>query len=749
MDAAAATPWARVGRWRIRVRGAVQGVGFRPFVYRLAHRFALSGWVRNDAEGVLIEAQGCGLERFVDALRDECPRLARIDAMEWDALVPGEASAFHVVSSERGTVNTVVPPDYPVCGDCLHELFDPDDRRHLYPFINCTNCGPRFTLTHELPYDRVRTSMARFDMCPDCDREYRHPGNRRFHAEPVACPRCGPVLDTPVRDIVARVRAGEIVALKGVGGFHLACDAGNAETVDRLRALKQRDHKPFALMLANVDSAERLVVLDGAARELLEGPARPVVVARRRADSLPESIAPGLPWHGVMLPYTPLQYLLFHCDAGSPEGTEWLSRAHDLVLVMTSANPGGEPLVFENAEARRRLAGIADHIVSHDRDIVVRADDSVLRIVDGAPCFLRRARGFVPEPIKLARPVPALLAVGAYLKNTICVTRDREAFVSQHIGDLRNPESIRFFEECVYRFLDMLEVEPEAVAHDLHPDFPNTRFADSLRLPGVAVQHHHAHIAAVAAEHAVDGPCLGVALDGFGLGPDGESWGGELMWVQGAEYRRLGHLQELPQPGGEIVARQPWRMGAAALHALDRGAEIARRFRDQAGAEVLAQMLAKGVNTPPSTSCGRWFDAACGLLGVVPRAGFEGHAPTVLEGLVERPRVFHRGWRLREGVLDLLPTLAELLDCGAREGAELFHGTLIAALSEWIESAAGPDSGAVVLSGGCFLNRVLATGLSRSLQRKGLRPLLPHRLPPNDGAISLGQAWVAAHVLET
>jgi hydrogenase maturation protein HypF len=714
-------------------------------VYRLAERFDLTGWVRNDGDGVVIDVQGKYLEVFLDALRGECPRLASIDDIELSDLAPTEYSSFVVVPSGRGKVTTVITADYPVCDDCVRELFDANDRRHLYPFINCTNCGPRYTLTHRLPYDRVNTSMARFAMCRQCAGEYQNPTDRRFHAEPIACPTCGPLLDTEIAEIVSRLGAGEIVAVKGLGGFHLACDARNVTGVDRLRRLKQRDNKPFAVMLANLASTRRLVELDGCAAALLQHPARPIVLAHRRGAQLPAAVAPDVPWLGVMLPYTPLHHLLFYHAAGCPRDNQWLTEAQDLVLVMTSANPGGEPLVIGNAEACQRLAGIADHIVTHDRDIVIRADDSVMRVIDGAPAFLRRARGFVPESIRLARPAPPILAVGAYLKSTVCVTRGHEAFVSQHIGDLDNAPAIRFFEESVHHLLDILQVEPCVVAHDLHPDFPSTRFALDLGIATVAVQHHHAHVAAVIAEHRVKEPCLGVALDGFGLGPDAESWGGELLWVHGAQWQRVGHLKPLPQPGGDIAARQPWRMGAAALHELGRGAEISSRYRDQAGAAVLAQMLDKNINTPLSSSCGRLFDAACGLLGVVPHAGFEGHAPMVLEGLVSQSTTIQEGWRLANGVLDLLPLLERLIDQDAQHGAELFHGTLIGALTAWIEMAA-TDTGCrvIALSGGCFLNQVLSAGLSKSLRHIGLKPLLPRRLPPNDGAISLGQAWVAA-----
>ncbi len=743
---ASAEPAARdcTRRCMVRVRGAVQGVGFRPFVYRLARRLDLAGSVHNDGGGVTIDVQGAQLEAFLETLSGRPPPLARIDGIEVTELEPSDATCFVVKCSEPGVVSTMITPDYPACADCLRELFDPDDRRYLYPFINCTNCGPRYTLTRRLPYDRVNTSMAGFPLCPLCRAEYADPANRRFHAEPIACPVCGPQLDTTIADIVAWLAAGKIVAVKGIGGFHLACNARNETAVDRLRRSKQRDDKPFALMVANPASARRLAHLDAASAALLQSSARPIVLLRGRGQ-LPGPIAPGVPWLGLMLPYTPVHHRIFHHAAGRPLGEDWLEAPQDLVLVMTSANPGGEPLVIGNREAERRLSGIADHIVAHDRDIVIRADDSVMRVVDGAPVFIRRARGFVPDPIRLPRPVAPVLAVGALLKNTVCVTRGDEAFVSQHIGDLENLEAIHFFESTVRHLLDILEVEPVAVAHDLHPDFHSTRFAEELRLPTVAVQHHHAHVAAVAAEHGWDEPCLGVALDGFGLGPGHASWGGELLWVDGPRWHRLGHLKPLPQPGGDLAARQPWRMGAAALHALGRNTEIVRRYPHEPDNRALARMLARGVDVPLTSSCGRLFDAACGLLGVVPHAGFEGHAPMVLEGMVNEPQTMHHGWHLDQGVLDLLPVLGRLTGLDPGSGAELFHGTLIEALTAWIgEAAAATKCQRVALSGGCLLNQVLASGLSRSLAQRGLAPALPHRLPPNDGAVSLGQAWVAA-----
>ncbi|PWC94585.1 carbamoyltransferase HypF [Azospirillum sp. TSO5] len=740
-------------RLRIRVRGRVQGVGFRPHVHALARRFGLTGWVLNDPQGVLIEVQGTAAADLVAALTAEAPPLARIDAVQCETIapLPGEDSFSIHHSGSTGAVATGIGPDATVCPACLAELFDPADRRYRYAFLNCTHCGPRYTITRRLPYDRPQTAMAGFTLCPDCLSEYQDPTDRRFHAQPTACPACGPRLSHPPEEILAALRDGRIVAIKGLGGFHLACDATRADAVERLRRVKQRNGKPFALMVANADSAGRHVRMDADERAVLEGVARPIVLLRRREDApeLAPDIAPGLAWLGVMLPYTPLHYLLFHEAAGRPDGTGWLGEPQELTLVMTSANPGGEPLAIGNDEARERLDGIADLVVDHDRDIIIRADDSVLRKLAGAPAFLRRGRGHVPEPIRLARPVPPILAVGGHLKATVCVTRGDEAFLSQHIGDLDNAATLGFLEETVAHLLHILGVEPVAVAHDKHPDFQSTRFAEMSGLPAIAVQHHHAHVAAVLAEHRVEGPALGLALDGFGLGEDGGSWGGEMLLVDGLRAERLGSLAPLAQPGGDVAARQPWRMAASALMRMGRADEIVARFGGHGPAEGVRRMIERGINAPLSSSCGRWFDAACGLLGVRAVAGFEGEAPMALESLARRPRVAEGAWRIGNGELDLTPLLERLLSVtNAAEGAELFHGTLAAALVDWtLPALRAHGLCRVVLSGGCLMNAVLAEELVAGFRVAGVEALLPRLAPANDGGLSLGQAWIASFAL--
>ena len=733
-----------VQRLCLRVRGAVQGVGFRPFVYGLARRYGLDGFVGNDADGVVIEVEGERLGDFVAALGREAPPLARIDAIESEARHADGRRGFAIIESRGGAVTTRIAADATTCETCLDELFDPVSRFHLYPFVNCTHCGPRFTLTRRLPYDRANTSMAGFAMCRACARDYADPADRRFHAEPIACPACGPKLSHAVGETVDRIRAGEIVALKSLGGFHLVCDARNETAVATLRRRKARDAKPFAVMVASEPSLDGIAEASEAERALLSSIERPIVVMKSRGRVAP-SVAPGLAAIGVMLPYTPLHHLLFHAAAGAPTGRAWQRAPVDLVLVATSANPGGEPLVIDGADARRRLAGIADLIVTHDRPIVVRADDSVMAVVDGAPAFVRRARGFVPRPVVLTHEAPPVLAVGGHLKSTVTVTRGREAFVSQHIGDLDTAESVRFFEETVAHLLTTLDVDPIAVAHDLHPDFASTRFAEAFGRPTVAVQHHHAHVAAIAAEHGFDGPLVGLVLDGFGRGADGGSWGGELLRVDGARCTRLGHLAPLALPGGDVAAREPWRMAAAALAAIGLGDTIAVRFADRAAAPRLAALLADG-GVAATTSAGRLFDAVAGLLGVCAVQQYEGQAAMALEALVQEPRVLDGGWRIVGGTLELAPLLAALAtsDLDAATGADLLHGTLAAALAEWTAAAAtSAGIAAVALGGGCFLNRVLTTALVPALRARGLVPLVARALPPNDGGLSLGQAWVA------
>lgn len=747
-----------------RIRGLVQGVGFRPYVWRLATELGLNGWVRNDGSGVIATVGGKNWPIFKKRLPLEVPRLARIDAIEDEAAeVSGEG--FAILASESGEVQTAIGPDAGICPDCIADLFNPANRRWRYAFTTCTHCGPRYTVSRQIPYDRVSTSLAAFPLCPPCAAEYTAPADRRFHAETTCCPDCGPhlrLLDAagqplpadPIAETLRLLRAGKIVAIKGLGGFHLACDARNAAAVAELRERKQREAKPFAVMGLNAESLAGLARIGDGEQALLTGVASPIVLCPKGEAEL-KGLAPGLAWLGVTLPATPLHLLLWHEAAGCPAGTGWLADASDLLLVMTSANPHGEPLVIANDEALARLSGIADAFLMHDRDIVIRCDDSVVR---AGPAFIRRARGYVPVPIPLAEDGPTVLALGGYLKNTVCVMKGREAFLSQHIGGLDNVAAIGFLEETVAHLLAILDVKPDLIAHDLHPDFPSThlalRLAEELGVPAIAVGHHQAHIAAICAEHGINEPIIGLALDGVGLGPDGGAWGGELLRLDGANCQRLGHLQPLAMPGGDRAAKEPWRMAVSALHGAGLGYRVGgwiKQYYPSRDPGPLLTMLARNLRCPPTTSLGRWFDAAAGLLGLRDLMHFEGQAAMELEGLAAKHgpvAPLSGGYALREQgkVLDFSPLLPALMGCkdNAAYGAALFHATVAAGLAEWLIATANPEKGSnIAVAGGCAMNAVLMTALRHHLDNSGLRLLEARQAPPNDGGLALGQAWVA------
>jgi hydrogenase maturation protein HypF len=704
MSAPAAAALVRdLPRRRIRVRGLVQGVGFRPHVWRLAQASGLTGFALNDCDGVLIEVQGEAADGFVRALAARPPPLARIDAVEVEErpCAPGEAGFEIRASGSNGARRTGIAPDTAPCAACLSELFDPHGRRWRHAFISCTDCGPRFTITAALPYDRPQTSMASFPMCPACASEYADPADRRFHAEPIACPDCGPVLSVPVSDAVAAIRAGQIVALKGVGGFQLMCDAGNSAAVSRLRAGKERGGKPFAVMVANAASAQELVSLDRAGTRVLTGPDRPVLLADRAPGAggrVAAGVAPGLDTLGVMLPSSPLHYLLFHEAAGRPAGTGWLDQAQTLTLVATSANRGGEPLLTDGQDVASALAGLVDLIVDHDRAIIVRTDDPVVRWTGRSMTSLRRGRGQAPAPIRLAGALPAVVALGGYLKTSVCVTRGSEAFLSQHVGDLDDPVTLDFLASTARHMLSILDVTPQAVALDLHPDLPSGQLAVALAPRVIQVQHHHAHAAAVLAEAGHVAPALALSLDGYGYGDDGGAWGGELLRVDGPRHRRLGGLQPLAMPGGERAAREPWRLAAAILHQLGRGEEIARRFPDRPLAPALIRLLEGGA-VARTSSCGRWFDAAAGLLGLCAVQGFEAHAAMALEAAAGRLPRQHTDGMTRidaDGQLDLSPLMARIADAAPdrrSQAAAQFHDALADGLATLAARAAEETGG--------------------------------------------------------
>ncbi|GAC1318632.1 MAG: carbamoyltransferase HypF [Thermoleophilaceae bacterium] len=748
-------------RTRVRVEGTVQGVGFRPYVFRLARELALGGYVLNDERGVRIEVEGAPrqVSCFAKRLPFEAPPLARIDRLLHEELEPVGETGFRIASSPAGGgADTPVAADSATCPACLAELLDPADRRYRYPFINCTDCGPRFTIVQAVPYDRLQTTMAAFTMCARCEAEYVDPLDRRFHAQPNACPDCGPIVrmgersgDDALEAASAALAAGAIVAVKGLGGFHLACRADDARAVASLRARKHREERPFALMSLAVENARRLVDLSERDEHVLLGRERPIVIARRRKGAaVADGVAPGSVELGVMLPYTPLHHLLLRGAGGD--------------LVMTSGNVSDEPIAYEDADALERLRDIADLFLTHDRPIQTRVDDSVVRVAGTRRMMLRRARGFVPDPIAL--PVPArrpLLACGAELKSTFCLARGRRAWVGHHIGDLRNYETLRSFTAGIAHFERLFAVTPEVVAHDLHPDYLSSKYAaERADAELVAVQHHHAHLAACLAEHAERGPAVGAIYDGSGHGLDGTVWGGELLVGDLAASSRAGHLWPVRLPGGDRAAREPWRMACAWLEEISpRRSSPPRALAAMVSPERWAAVasLCRGTAAAPvTTSVGRLFDAVAALCGIRAEVSYEGQAAVELEqacDLGERgayPLPLGGG----EGsvLLDARETVAAVARDAARHVpveiiAMRFHRGLADATSAACSIAceqAGIST--VVLSGGSFQNRVLLDLSAASLERRGLRVLSADRLPPNDGAIAYGQAACAAALLE-
>jgi hydrogenase maturation protein HypF len=785
-------------RLRVRVGGVVQGVGFRPHVYRLAHELGLGGYVLNDERGVLLEVEGgqAAVERFLDRLVLESPPLARTEIVSPEAIPVTGASAFEILPSARaGTPDALVSPDTATCDECLAELNDPGDRRYRYPFINCTNCGPRFTIAKGVPYDRPLTTMAGFAMCELCRAEYENPGDRRFHAQPNACPVCGPRVrlswpdgtewpaghgapgavhaDSHIPNDAVRVAAqallnGSIVAVKGIGGFHLACLACSQEAVRALRERKHREDRPFALMSPDVASAERLVQLNPDTRRLLEDRARPIVIARRRAHAgVADAVAPRSSDLGVMLPYTPLHHLLLADLASATsdaagDASELGATDAPVALVMTSGNVSDEPIAYTDEDAMARLAGIADVFLVHDRPIHMRTDDSVARATSvGAPILMRRSRGYVPAPIGLPIPAPRhVLACGAELKSTFCLARGERAWVSHHIGDLKNYETLRSYREGVEHFQRLFAVIPEVVAHDLHPDYLSTGYAlEREGLEPLAVQHHHAHLAACLAEHGELGPAVGVVFDGSGYGSDGTVWGGELLVGGLRDFERVGHLRAIRQPGGDRAVLEPWRMACAWLADTQGGAEAPSLPRSLTSSVIMERWetiarLARSELAPVTTSVGRLFDAVAALCGRRPSVTYEGQAAVELEAAVDRSErgEYPIALERRGGVLELDPRAAvSAIMREQRAGVPIgvmaarFHIGLARATAracEQIASARGLST--VVLSGGVFQNRVLLESTIAELRRAGLRLLVPEQLPSGDGGISYGQAAVAA-----
>jgi len=747
----------------VHVAGQVQGVGFRPFVWRAATDLGLTGWVVNDAAGVVLEAEGAdgAVAALLDALHHP-PPLARVDEVRSVRLAPLGGTGFTVRSSALGGARSaLVAPDTATCTDCLRELADPADRRHRHPFLTCTACGPRFTIVTAVPYDRSRTTMAGFPLCPRCQAEYDDPADRRFHAEPVCCPGCGPTLrlrdadgpvaGDPVSAAAGLLAGGRVVAVKGIGGYHLAVDARNEGAVALLRARKHREDRPFALMVRDLDAARELCVLGSAERGLLTSAARPIVLLQRREGAgVAAAVAPGSPVLGVMLPYTPLHTLLL--------------QACDGPLVLTSGNASDEPIAFGDEDAAARLAGLADAFLTHDRGIRTRVDDSVVRVVRGRVVPLRRSRGYVPSPVALPVSAPEpVLACGSALKNTFCLARGGQAFMSHHIGDLDDFATLQSYVDGITHLRALLDIDPRLVAHDLHPDYPSTRHALALADVGtLAVQHHHAHIASCLADNGVTGPVLGVAFDGVGLGPDGTAWGGEFLVADLVGFTRAAHLAAVPMPGGDAAARQPWRMAAAHLDAayggsLPAGLAVVGRHGARWG-QVLAAARA-GVNAPLTSSAGRLFDAVSALLGVRDAVTYEGQAAIDLEHVADPAETGSyevgttadpvTGAQVVQ-VGELVRGLAEDLLAGTAVpvlAARFHHALADVVLAVCLRLREEHDLATVALSGGVFQNALLLALCLQRLEGAGFTVLTHRQVPPNDGGLSLGQAAVAAAVL--
>jgi hydrogenase maturation protein HypF len=747
---------ARAG---IRVEGIVQGVGFRPFVYALAVRHGLGGWVGNDTAGVFIEVEGSAaqLAGFRTALEREAPPLAVIERVTAGELPPAGETRFVIRASQGGSERTaLISPDTATCADCLREMSDPADRRFRYPFINCTNCGPRFTIIRDVPYDRPNTTMAGFPMCPDCAKEYHDPADRRFHAQPVCCPACGPslwlvdadggpVAGDPITRTAGFLDGGLVVAVKGLGGYHLAADAASEPAVAALRSRKHREDKPFAVMAADVEAARQLCVIDEAAEQVLTSPRRPIVLLPRRPGApLASGVAPGNHFLGVMLPYTPLHHLL--------------SRELARPFVLTSGNVSDEPIAYLDADARSRLPGIAGVFLLHDRAIHMRTDDSVTRLFRGRELPVRRSRGHVPQPLRLSRTARRpVLACGAELKNTFCLAKGRYAFVSHHIGDLENYETLRSFTDGIAHFQRLFDVRPEVCAYDLHPEYLSTKYAHDLTdVELLGVQHHHAHVASCLADNSEEGPVIGVAFDGTGYGTDGTIWGGEFLRAGLTDFQRLGFFQPVPMPGGAAAIRQPWRMAAAYLDAAYGGEppdDLAIVRRNAAQWATVTAVARRRVNSPPTSSAGRLFDAVASLLGVRDVINYEGQAAVELEQLADPgersgyPVSLGEGLPFQVSGADAIRAAAGDLRAGVPVPviAARFHrgvAGVIVTGCERIRDETGLETAA--LSGGVFQNALLLETATTALEERGFRVLLHHRVPPNDGGISLGQAAVAA-----
>jgi hydrogenase maturation protein HypF len=742
-----------VRRYRIEIAGVVQGVGFRPFVKRLADRFRLPGITFNAAGGLIVEIETDHKQeavRFAQALREGAPPAARIDSCDIIEVeeVIGYDSFRIIASAARDQGFTLVSADLATCAACLEEITSPADRRFRYPFTNCTNCGPRYSITLSTPYDRANTTMRSFALCDACAAEYADPADRRFHAEPIACPACGPKLSREFSSVIAALGQGRIVAIKGLGGFQLACDAFHRQAIESLRMRKRRSRKPFAVMMCDLETVGRYCVVSEAERRLLQSAAAPIVLLRLRdPEAFPDGVAPGLHELGVMLPYTPMHHLLFQDSL--------------TCLVMTSGNLSEEPIVVQNEAAIERLSAIADDLLTHDRDIFMRVDDSTARVFEETPRLLRRARGYAPSAIGLNHEAGEVLGTGAELKNTFCLTKGHFAILSQHIGDLENYETLQFFEETLQNLRDVYQANPRLIAHDLHPDYLTTRWASTRPEPKLAIQHHHAHIASCMAENGLQETAIGVAFDGTGMGLDGHIWGGEFLVCDYAGFRRWAHLRYVPLPGGDRAARQSWRMAAAYVR--DAVGEDYRRLPlpcwDAASAptwKLMDQLLQRtGLMT---SSCGRLFDAVSAICGVSRESSYEGESAILLEAVADA--ISTESYDV-EVHTEAMPWIIDVRGMIGRIACEMSQGRSVQAISRCFHESMArmiemvcrkvrdqSSVDIVCLSGGTFQNFTLLARTATLLRAAGFRVFLHSQVPPNDGGISLGQAVIAAAALK-
>jgi hydrogenase maturation protein HypF len=749
-------------RERIHVNGIVQGVGFRPFVYRLAHECKLGGYVNNASDGVLIEVEGApeALEEFHTRFRREAPPLSRIVDFKIEEIPACGDTLFSITASRHDALPaTLIAPDVAICDDCRRELFERQDRRYRYSFINCTNCGPRYTIVHGIPYDRANTSMRVFPMCSACEREYHDPANRRFHAQPNACPACGPQLtllnqqgqkienEDPLEAAVSLLRAGKILAVRGLGGFHLAVEAHNETAIQELRRRKGRVEKPFAMMAPDIASIEKFCLVSTEERELLLQHTRPIVLLRARPDhKLAASVAPNNQYFGFMLPYTPLHELLLHDNFDA--------------LVMTSGNFSEEPIAIGNEEAIERLASLADYFLLHNREILQRCDDSIVRVAAGESRMIRRSRGYVPAPVFLASPLrKRILACGGELKNTVALARDKTIFLSQHIGDLDNPAALAFFENSIAHLQRILEITPELIAHDLHPEYLSTKWAlQQKHVALVGVQHHHAHLVSVMAENDVDEKTIGIILDGTGYGADGTIWGGEVLIGEAHDFERFAWLQPVALPGGAAAIHQPWRMAISYLYAaygnklFELDLPFMRRHRKN-DVEIILQMIERRLNSPLTSSCGRLFDAISALLDVRQEVNYEAQAAIELEMIADEnhPEVYSEALTKQqlEGPISIMPLIKSIVeDVQAKVPrarlAARFHRTLIELFVQAARQAKKITGiNRIGLSGGVYQNAFFFSNMLRRLQEEGFEVLAHRQVPANDGGLALGQVVIA------